>query len=103
MNKFDVIFEKGVFERLEKDKVAQYISVLKEKYLKDGGTIILNFLMERAKGTKFTERLGDAAYYFWRENEIRKMLEEMKLVVLEIKRFDVEDYYICRSWPMSEG
>ena len=71
--KIDVIFEKGVFERLNKTMVATYVKRLSE-YLNKNGIIILYFLMERVKGTEFTKRLGDSAYVFWNHDEIESLL-----------------------------
>lgn len=71
--KIDVIFEKGVFERLNKTMVATYIKRLSE-YLNKKGIIILYFLMERVRGTEFTKKLGDSAYVFWKHDEIESLL-----------------------------
>ena len=91
---FDVIFEKGVFERLEKVLVESYIRKL-TKRLNPTGIMILYFLMDRAKGTAFTRRLGDSSYIFWNQNEIEKMLKEIKLNVKEIIHDQFADFYVC--------
>lgn len=93
----DIIFEKGVFERLSKTKVRNYIKLLKEKYLKDNGFLILYFLMEKAKGTSFTKRLGDDAYVFWSDNEIGELLDELNLRITEVQEWGVARVYICTS------
>ena len=97
LDKVDIVFEKGVFERIPKSLVSYYIGQLKQKYLKDKGIMILYFLMERAKGTRFTKRLGDSAYVFWRDREIKELLEKNGLILMEILNLDFADYYICKS------
>ena len=75
LDKVDIVFENGVFERIDKPLVSYYIGQLKQRYLKDKGIMILYFLMERAKGTEFTRKLGDSSYVFWEDEEIKKLLE----------------------------
>ena len=43
----DIIFEKGVFERIPREKVEYYIKSLKDNYLRSDGIMILYFLMDR--------------------------------------------------------
>ena len=93
----DIVFEKGVFERLPKLLVSQYISILKKEYLKERGIMILYFLMERAKGTKFTKRLGDLSYVFWEDREIIKLLDENGLKLKEVLSIEFADFYVCQS------
>jgi cyclopropane fatty-acyl-phospholipid synthase-like methyltransferase len=64
IDKVDLIFENGGFERISPEMVKNYMMVLKEKYLKEQGLMILYFLTERAKNTEFTKRLGNSAYIF---------------------------------------
>ena len=97
LNKVDTVFEKGAFERIPKSLVSYYVGQLKQKYLKGKGIMILYFLMERAKGTIFTQRLGDSAYVFWEDREIKELLEKSGLNLLEILSLDFADYYICKS------
>ncbi len=97
LNMVDTVFEKGVFERIPKSLVSYYVGQLKQKYLKDKGIMILYFLMERAKGTIFTQRLGDSAYVFWEDREIKELLEKNSLELMEILNIDFADYYICKS------
>ena len=97
LGKVDTLFEKGVFERLPKSLVSYYIRQLKQKYLKDKGVMILYFLMERAKGSKFTKRLGDSTYVFWEDGEIKKLLEKNSLKLMKILNLDFADFYICES------
>jgi len=74
--KVDIILEKGVFERLPKTSVKNYIKNLKNNYLAENDIAILYFLMDRAKYSEFTKRLGNEAYVFWNESEITQILEE---------------------------
>ena len=92
--KVDLIIEKGVFERLDKNTVRLYIEKLK-KYMNKNGIIILYFLMEKAKGTEFTKRLGDLSYIFWDHNEIQRMLDDTGFRIKEIIREKHADYYLC--------
>lgn len=59
--------------------------------------MILYFLMEKAKGTKFTTKLGDAAYVFWEDGEIKKLLDGNRLKLKEVLNMDFADFYICES------
>ena len=97
IHKADVIFEKGVFERIPKPQVKYYIESLKGKYLCDNGVIILYFLMDRAISTKFTELLGNDSYVFWTDVEVKKLLKEANLKVIEVKKLEYADFYICNS------
>ena len=91
----DLIFEKGVFERLDKTQVSSYVERLRG-YLNEEGVIILYFLMEKGRGTEFTKRLGDLAYVFWNQHEIQQMLEDTDLSIKEIILGEYADYYICK-------
>lgn len=95
--KADIVFEKGVFERLPKNKVRFYIEQLKTRYLKDDGILILYFLMARAKRTAFTERLGDDADIYWDKGEIEKFLDNINLKLSFRMELDFADFYICTS------
>lgn len=97
LGKVDIVFENGVFERIDKPLVSYYIGQLKQRYLKDKGIMILYFLMERAKGTEFTRKLGDSSYVFWEDEEIKKLLERNGLKLKEILNYDFADFYICES------
>lgn len=92
--KMDLVFEKGVFERLDKATARSYVEKLKG-YLNENGIILFYFLMKKAHGTEFTKRLGDSAYVFWDDNEIRRMLNEIGLRIKEIIRAEYADYYLC--------
>ena len=92
---FDVIFEKGVFERINKNLVSLYIGKL-VSYLNSDGFIIIYFLMERAKGTKFTRKLGDSAYTYYNQNEISNMLSKHNLIIKEILNIEYADFYVCQ-------
>lgn len=59
--------------------------------------MILYFLMERAKGTKFTKRLGDSAYVFWKEDEIKKLLNDYNCKIIDLIHAEFADFYICES------
>jgi SAM-dependent methyltransferase len=93
--KVDLIFEKGVFERLDKTQISSYVESLRG-YLNEKGVIILYFLMEKGRGTEFTKRLGDLAYVFWNQHEIKQMLENTDLSIKEIIEGEYADYYICK-------
>ncbi len=95
IDQVDIVFENGVFERIPKSLVSNYISQLKKKYLKDKGIMILYFLMERAKGTKFTRRLGDSAYVFWNDEEIKNLLREHGFKLMKVLNSEFADFYIC--------
>lgn len=76
----DFILENGVFERLDKKAIESFIKQFVADW-KIGGTIILYFLMERARGTEFTNRLGDSAYLFWNHDELEPILNHSNLAI----------------------
>lgn len=90
----DMIFEKGVFERLEKPLVHIYVEKL-SKYLNKGGLIILYFLMAKARGTEFTRKLGDSAYFYWNHDEVVYLLEMKNLAIREVICGMYADFYVC--------
>lgn len=90
----DVIFELNVFERLDKSLVETYVRKL-ITHLRPTGVIILFFLTDRAKGTQFTERLGDSAYVYWTNEEIEKLIKSVKLKTKELIPWDVANIHIC--------
>jgi len=94
--KVDIILEKGVFERMPKNQVKKYIKELKYNYLTENGVAILYFLMNRAKGSEFTKRLGDEAYIFWNESEITQLLKDSGLYSINIINTKFADFYICK-------
>ncbi len=96
IGKIDIILEKSVFERIPKEKVSFYIGNLKNSYLFSDGIMILFFLMERARNTIFTQRLGNEAYVFWSDSEIRDLLRKQNLSIIEIISWNDGDFYIVK-------
>ena len=90
----DVIFELNVFERLDKSSVEKYVLNL-IAHLKPKGFVILYFLMDRAKGTEFTKRLGDSSYVFWSSDEIEKLFRTVKLNTKELIIREEANIYVC--------
>jgi len=90
----DLVFEKGVFERIDKTLVKSYIEKLRG-YLNENGVMILYFLMEKARATEFTRRLGDQAYFFWEHDEIQQVLKGAGLKIKEVIVRKYSDYYVC--------
>jgi len=95
--KADIVFEKGVFERIPESQVKKYINELKYNYLSDNGIMILYFLMDRAKRSKFTKKLGDDAYIFWNDLQINQLLEQCNLYTISIINGEFADFYVCKS------
>jgi len=95
--KADIVFEKSVFERIPRSLVKKYINELKFNYLSDNGVMILFFLMDRAKGSEFTKRLGDEAYIFWSGLQINQLLEQCNLYTISIISVKEADFYVCKS------
>lgn len=96
---FDVILEKGVFERLDKSLVGYYITKLTE-LLKPDGVMILYFLMEKARKTEFTKRLGESAYTFWSHDEVLHLLRDAGLNISEVINAQYADFYVCKFAQM---
>jgi len=95
--KVDIILEYHVFERIPKNQVRIYVNELRDNYLSEDGIMILFFLMDRAKGSGLTKRLGDGAYVFWNNSEINQLLEKLNLESIRIISDEVADYYVCKS------
>lgn len=94
LEKVDVIFEMGVFERIPKDRVSYYLKTLKDFYLKEDGIFFLYFLMTRAKDSEFTKRLGNESYQLWKEEEVCELHKNLQLKVLEIKQRKFDSIFI---------
>ena len=93
--KFDLIFSVNVFERIKKDIVYDLIP----KIVSLGNeecTYVLFFLNENAKGTKFTEFLGDDAYVYWSYNELAALFSKhnMKVKISEWGMYEKNAYVV---------
>ena len=87
----DTVFSIGVFERIPKTEVESYIHLL-SKSLAPKGKLILYFLTKRAEGSQFTERLGDNAYTFWTESELKKLMTDLSLSITAWKRWPADPF-----------
>lgn len=94
--RFDVIFEKGVFERLSAGLVNKYIETLASRFLNEHGIMALYFLSERARGSSFTRWLGDNSYIFWTPESVREMLDGFALRTLQVVRWEFADVFILQ-------
>jgi len=86
-SKFDVIFSIGVFERLNEEKVSEYLGKMR-KLLDDHGTMLIYFLSERAKETEFVKRLGKEAYVYWNIDKIVKISSGKGLKLIDCFEWD---------------
>lgn len=73
---FDIIFSLNVFERISRNAIVSYLRQLKN-LSKSECHMCLFFLGENAKGTGFTDRLGENAYTFWNVDQINDMLSKL--------------------------
>lgn len=94
---FNIIYENGVFERIPKNLVKSYVTILKNIFLQDQGIMILYFLSENSKNTDFTKRLGDDAYVFWNKLEIEKLVNDLELMVVEIQEWPMAYVYALKN------
>ena len=94
LGKFDAIMEIGVFERLPKAYVKELLLKLREAYAIDGTQFILYFLTSRAKGTEFTKRLGDEAYIYWDDGEVRDILSSLGIEIERVLQWKYANVYI---------
>jgi cyclopropane fatty-acyl-phospholipid synthase-like methyltransferase len=69
----ELIISVGVFERLTKGEVGNYVSWFRQM-VRGGGRVGLYFLAESATQTEFVRRLGPEAYFFWNPAEIRELM-----------------------------
>jgi len=83
----DVLFCWAVFERIPKPQVEAYVREFR-RVLKPGGLCVAYYLGEKSKKTDFTDLLGEAAYAYWQEPEVKDLLERVG--------FDVEGWI---EWP----
>lgn len=105
-DRFDLVFSIGVFERLSKAVVKEYVSELSELTTPQG-CLALYFLSPRARLTTFVERLGDDAYEYWGQGEAIALLEALGIRVEQVLNWGlvpnqdrngvtaVADMYIC--------
>lgn len=96
--RFDIIYENGVFERLQKDRVRRYLILLRNKLLLPEGLMILYFLSGNARNIEFTGRLGDEAYVFWEKREIDEIVRELGLNTIEVQEWPMAYVYILSSF-----
>lgn len=71
---FQLALSIGVFERISRDRVTFLVSQLCRS-AKPGARLLLYFLNERARGSRFTRLLGDSAYTFWNEPQVHQLAE----------------------------
>lgn len=93
----DTVFSLGVFERIPKDKIRSYLKELCEMLTEDG-RLILYFLTERARKSPFTVRLGDDAYVYWSELEIRELMAYLGLSIYDWKRWPPNPFRISTTY-----
>lgn len=86
-HRIDTAISIGVFERISKSKVYDLLLQLSNT-LTTNGTLIVYLLSDRAKGSVFTQTLGDDAYTFWSDNEISSIPSFLEM-----------DYIERISWP----
>jgi len=77
------IFSVGVFERLPREVVREIIISLGE-VLGAGGRMALYFLSPRAESSPFTSGLGDRAYVFWTNGQVREMMSATGFEIQEL-------------------
>lgn len=92
----DVVFEIGVFERISKGKVIDYVKQLR-MILEDNGVMILFFLVEHAKDLEFVTKLGERAYVYWTSHELEIIFEGMGLSILEVRDWGFAKVYVLRK------
>lgn len=98
LHSFDVIFSKGVFERLPKGQVLDYVRSMNGMYLREGGIMILYFLSERAlNNPDFIRRLGADAYVTWSHAEIKRALENVGLRIIEAMEWENANVYVAKK------
>lgn len=91
----NVIFSIGVFERIPKRLVIEYIKSFKGM-LQPGDGIIVYFLSERARNSIFTKRLGNQAYVFWSEREITEIFTTLGISIEYCRKWRFADVYVLK-------
>jgi cyclopropane fatty-acyl-phospholipid synthase-like methyltransferase len=84
LGRFDLAFSVGVFERIPKEVVRQYLEWMAQSLVEDG-TLVASFLTVDARASPFTHRLGDSAYVFWERTEAERVFEESGIRVLSAR------------------
>lgn len=79
---FDCIFSIGVFERLPRSRVRQYVTSF-SGLLKPGGVCALYFLSDIAMATTFSNLLGRDAYVTWRPDEVTGLVKGTAFSIIE--------------------
>lgn len=93
-----VVFSIGVFERLTKPEVVNYIGQL-AKFLSHHGYLAVYFLSVRARDTEFTTRLGPDAYTYWSLNEAMASLHRLttSLSIVNVLKWRYADVVVCKK------
>ena len=78
----DLVFTIGVFERIPKEQVLTYLRWL-SILLIPGGRLISYFLTDRARNSAFTRRLGDGSYVYWSSSELREIGTKLEMDLVE--------------------
>lgn len=96
----NLIFSIGVFERLRKSLVIEYLAQFR-RILRAGGHLILYFLTVRAVNSGFGRVLGKEAYVPWEPQELSKLFSGLDFTVDDvIPRFlGAGDTYILSCKP----
>ena len=90
----DLVISVGVFERLSPAAVRTYLQQLMNQTT-PSGKLAMCFLMDRARGTAFSKRLGDTAYHFWTHDELQALASSLGLKIEFIFGFsEAADMYI---------
>jgi SAM-dependent methyltransferase len=103
LGKFGGVIEIGVFERLPKPYVRNIVKELREKYAEEGTVFALYFLAGRAKGSEFTRRLGDSAYVFWEDPEVRELLSSADIGVSSVLEWKWANVYVGKALRGSDA
>ncbi|MEM3289975.1 MAG: methyltransferase domain-containing protein [Candidatus Micrarchaeaceae archaeon] len=106
LGKFNSIFSIGVFERISKDDIIYYLTNLKN-YLTEDGIMMIYFLTERAKKTAFIKILGEDAYVYCSQDDVKVMAKQLNLEIVDSFPWrpseteeSVSDMYIFQKTPI---
>lgn len=91
---FDVVLSVGVFERISKADVRNYIASL-AKFTRRGGRLVLYFLSRRAMDSEFVRRLGQSSYEYWSRGEAEQCVNDAGLTIQSILTWEVADVIIA--------
>jgi len=99
---FDFVFSVGVFERIDKEMVQEYLHEI-ARVLRLDGVTYLYFLSHRALNTDFIRRLGRESYFYFSDEEAASAVRGAGMNVITVIDKPVAVIVLARKSPVRIG